>query len=194
MNYDLIVKTCCKLADFNNQLLGFLHRLDGNKLIRPMEIDATGKDVRAGETLERQLRSVGTATDGFYLGGNAALLHGFQDEVDDVHLWIDLLLHIIVLVADHTLHSTLAVAFVHLFGTTLDEAFAVFKLVAVVVADDVTQTGLFHIRRDAQQVVESLIGLCCLGGLVSRQHSGKLHGQTVGIEHLVFGIAWVYAH
>jgi len=154
-NDELIVKTCREFADLDNQLHGFLHGLDRQELVWTVEVDATGKDVGAGETLERQLRTVGTATDGLHLGGDAALLHGLQHEVDDMHLWVDLLLHGLVLVTDHTFHSAFAIAFVQLLGTALDEALAVLKPVTVMVADDIAQTGLFDTRRDVQQVVEA---------------------------------------
>ena len=158
-----------------------------------MEVDASCKDVGAGQTLERQLCTVRTTTDGLHLGSYAALLHGFQHEVDDVHLRVYLLLHVVVLVADNTCYGALSVTFVHLLGTVQNKALAVFKTVAVVVADDVAEASLFHTGGNAQQMIETLIALSRLWCLVGRQHGGKLHGQTVGIDHLVFGIARVYA-
>ena len=44
----LVVVSGCELADFHDYLHGFLHDLDGNKLVRPVEIDAASEDVRAG--------------------------------------------------------------------------------------------------------------------------------------------------
>jgi len=93
-----------------------------------VEVDTACEDVGAGEASEGELGSVGAAADGFDLRGNAAFLHGVEHEVDDVHLWVDLLLHVIVLVLELDGDGIVAVLSVHLVGTTADETLAVFEL------------------------------------------------------------------
>ena len=110
-----------------------------------------------------------------------------------MHLRVYLLLHVVVLVADYALHSTCTVFLVHLLGSKLHEALAVFEAAVVVVANDIRELGLFDVRRDIQQMVETLITLCGLRGLAGWQHAGKLCRQRVGIDHLSLGIARVYA-
>ena len=111
-----------------------------------------------------------------------------------MHLRVYLLLHIIILVAHHGLYRTLAIFLVHALSTLHHESLPVLKLVAVVVTYDVAHLRLLNVRRDAQQVVETLITLCRLRCLVLRQHLGKFRSQRVGIHHLTLGIAWMHAH
>ena len=93
-----------------------------------MEVDAACEDVGAGETSEGELGTVGAATDGLDLGGNTTLLHGMEHKVDDVHLGVDLLLHVIILVLQLDGDGAFAVLCVHLVGTAADEALAVFEV------------------------------------------------------------------
>ena len=117
-----------------------------------------------------------------------------QHQVDDVHLGINLLLHIVILILHLSDDGTFTVSLIHLFCTSLDETFAVFKALTVMVADDIVQFGLFNVTLDTQQMVESLIAFCRLRTLVGRQQLGKLRSQHIGVHHLVFCIAWVYAY
>ena len=117
-----------------------------------------------------------------------------EHEVDDVHLWVDLLFHVVILVLHLADDRPLAVLLIHQFCTLLDKALAVFKAFAVVVADDVAQLRPLYVRLDAEQVVKPLIAFCRLWGLIFRQHSCKLYGQQVGIHHLSLRIAWMHAH
>jgi len=55
-------------ADFYDNGTGFLHRGDGEKLVRPVEVEAAGKNVGAGKSLEGELGTVCAAADGTYGG------------------------------------------------------------------------------------------------------------------------------
>ena len=55
---------CREFADFYDYAHGLLHRLHGNELIRAVEVYAAGKNVGAGQALERELGSVGAAAYG----------------------------------------------------------------------------------------------------------------------------------
>ena len=79
-----------------------------------MEVDATSKDVWTRKTLEAELRTICTATDRLYARWNTTLLHGTEHDVDDMHVWIYLLLHVVVLVVDFCRNSSLAVLLVQL--------------------------------------------------------------------------------
>ena len=81
---------------------------------------------------------------------------------------------------------------VHPVGTALDESFAVFEDISVVVADDITHLSLLDVRLDAQQVIESLIAFRRLRCLVLGQHLGKLSSEGVGVHHLSLRITWMH--
>ena len=117
-----------------------------------------------------------------------------QHEVDDVHLGVNLLLHVVVLVGDFTADRSFTVFLVHLLGTLLNRALAVFEAVTVVVADDVVQLGVLHVSLHARQVVEALIALGLLRCLFCRKHRHKLSCQATGVHHLTLGIARMHAY
>ena len=102
-----------------------------------MEVDTSCKDVRAGETLEGQLRTVGSATDGLYLGSHTAILHRVQYNIYHVHLRINLFLHVIVLILHLCSYCTFTVLLIHLHDAFLNQSLAVFKLAAVMVTYDI---------------------------------------------------------
>ena len=159
-----------------------------------MEVDASGKDVGAGQTLETQLGTVGTSTYRLYLRTNTTFLHSLQYDVYHMHVRLYPLLHVVVLVLDFALHRTLTVFLVHLLCTFSHQSLACLKLVAVVVADDVGELCLFGIGVHSKQVEESLVSLGCLGSLVGRKHRCQFHSKSVGIDHLTLGISWVHTH
>ena len=101
----LVVVFFCDFRYLHDGLHYLLHYLDAHKLVRAVEVDTAGEDVRTRQTLEAQLGSVDTAADRFYAGWNAALLHRSEHDVDDVHVRINLLLHVIVLVVDNRLYG-----------------------------------------------------------------------------------------
>ena len=116
-----------------------------------MEVDTAGEDVRTRQTLEAQLGSVGTAADRFYARWNSALLHRSEHDVDDVHVRINLLLHVIVLVVDNRLYGSVAILLVHLVHAVLDEILAVFK---TVVYTDSPEAFKYYRFTDAQSPEE----------------------------------------
>ena len=103
-----------------------------------------------------------------------------QHQVDDVHLRINLLLHVIVLILQLSNDSTFTIGLVHLFCTFQNEALTIFKAFAIVIADDITQFGQFYVTLDTQQMIESLITLCGLWTFVGRQQLCKLRRQHIG--------------
>jgi hypothetical protein len=52
LDYILIVVACCQFADFDNDLHGFFHRLDTDKLVGTVEIDTASENVGTGKTFE----------------------------------------------------------------------------------------------------------------------------------------------
>ena len=69
----LVVKFFCDFRYLHDGLHYLLHYLDAHKLVRAVEVDTAGEDVRTRQTLEAQLGSVGTAADRLYTRWNAAL-------------------------------------------------------------------------------------------------------------------------
>ena len=117
-----------------------------------------------------------------------------QHQVDDVHLGINLLLHVIVLVVDIGCECAFTIFLVHLLDKGQHQTFALLELRAVVVADDIRQFGLFATTLHTRQVIEALIALGGLWTLVGRQQSHEFGSQQRCVHHLTLGIAWVYAH
>ena len=127
-----VVKSGCEFANLNYHLHGFFHYLYAHKLVWPVEIHSSGKDVGAGQTFETLLWAVGAASDWLHLWGHSSFLHGSQHEIYNMHVGINFLLHVIILVIDISGHGALAVFLVHLLGACHDKRFAVFKSVSVV--------------------------------------------------------------
>ena len=89
---------CHDFGNLDDGHHGLLHGAYGDELVAAMEVDATGKDVGAGESLEGELCTVGTATDGLDLGFYVGLAHGLASDVDDIHHGLYHLAHVLVLV------------------------------------------------------------------------------------------------
>ena len=86
-----LIKFFCDFRYLHDGLHYLLHYLDAHKLVRAVEVDTAGEDVRTRQTLEAQLGSVGTAADRLYTRRNAALLHRSEHDVDDVLILEDIL-------------------------------------------------------------------------------------------------------
>ena len=97
-----------------------------------MEIDSPCEDIRTGKPLKRQLCPISTSTNGFHFGSHPTVLHGVQHDVDDMHIRVYLLLHVIILILHLSRDSILTVLLLHLVHTLLDERLAVFEALAVV--------------------------------------------------------------
>ena len=132
----------CQLTNLDNNLHGLLHNLNAHELVRTMKVATTGEDIWTRQSLERKLCTVCAATDGLHLRSDTTLLHCLEHNVDDVHVGVDLLLHVVVLVLELYRNSTLTPLLVHLLDAVLDEVLAILKTVAVVVAYDVRECGL----------------------------------------------------
>lgn len=102
-----------------------------------MEVHATCEYVRAWQSFERQLCTVSAAADRFHAWRNVTFLHGVEHNVDDMHLRVNLLLHVVVLVVDIDSDSPFAIFLVQLISNFLDENLAVLKFLPVMVADDI---------------------------------------------------------
>ena len=79
----LIIKFFCDFRYLHDGLHYLLHYLDAHKLVRTVEVDTAGEDVRTRQTLEAQLGSVGTAADRLYTRWNAALLHRSEHDINE---------------------------------------------------------------------------------------------------------------
>lgn len=173
---------------FDDDLCGFFHRGDGYKFVSAMEVEASGEYIGAGQSLERELCSVGASSDGLYFGCDAGIFHGLDGYVDDVHHWLDFLAHIIVLILDFD--GGAAGKFVVDLACEVFELFlAALETVAVVVADDVGEYSLLDGAFDGYEMIEALVAFGVLGSLPAREHDDKLVGHAYRVEHLVLGVA-----
>ena len=111
-----------------------------------------------------------------------------------MHLRVNLLLHVVILVADLDADRSLTVFRIHLFSYAFDETLAVLEFLAVVVTDDIRQSGLFCLCLHAREVIETLIAFRRLRRLVGRHHTDKFRCQQTGVQHLSLGISRVNAH
>ena len=71
-----------------------------------MEIDTTGKDIGTRQPFERELCTVCTTTNGFYLGLYIDIAHSLRHEVDDVNNRFYFLAHVVVLVFNIYFYAT----------------------------------------------------------------------------------------
>ena len=155
-----------------------------------MEIVAAREDVGAGETLERKVGSVGAATNGLHHRFHAHGLHGLLGQCHHVEDGLHLFAHIIILVFKFA-GDTFAVFSIQVAGDVLHELLLLFKFGTVVVADDVGETGVLHCAFHVNEQVEAFVILGVLGLLGFRQHAVELHGNQLGVHHLIFRIAGV---
>ena len=58
-NRVLVVERTGYLANLHDDIHGFVHHLDRDKLVGAMEVHATGKDIGTGQSTEAQLCTVG---------------------------------------------------------------------------------------------------------------------------------------
>ena len=107
---------------------------------------------------------------------------------------LHLLTHVIVLVVDLGRECAFAIVTVHGFDLGGNEALTGLKLLAVVVADDIAQTGLLRRGLHGGQMIESLVTLSCLGTLLGRHAQCELGSEQGGIDHLALSRAWMHAH
>ena len=99
-------------ADVHDRHHRFFHALDGEELVRTVEIESASEDVGAGESAEGELGAVGAAADGADGGGHAGLGDGLAGDVDDVHLGLNHLTHVVVLIFQFECSGTLSVLLV----------------------------------------------------------------------------------
>lgn len=181
-------------TDIDDDIHSFLHRLYADKLVWTMEVDAAGEDIRTRKSTEAELGAISAATNRLHLWSDTTFLHGPEHYVDDVHLWLNLLLHIIVLVFDLYRRCAVAIFLVDLVNTFGYKTFTCLEALTVVVADDIAERGEFGVGVHTDEMEEALIALGSLWCLVGRQHGSEFYSKTVGIDHLSLGISWMYAH
>ena len=160
----------------------------------PVEVDAAGTQIGAGETHIAEPGAVGTAPDGYLQGRNPHRFHGGPGPMDQVHMGLDLLPHIVIGILQLQLHRAGAVFGVEVVGNAGQAGLAVLKLGPVVVPDDIGEGGGCLVAGHLAQVVEALVALGVGRGLGGRQQIDQLHGHENGALHLVFGRAGVDVH
>ena len=156
-----------------------------------MEVEAAGEDVGAREAHEGQAGAVGAAADGLDSGLDPGHLHGLDGRVDDVHVRLHHLAHIIILVFHLEPDRARAVLGVDEFGGLGHHLLAGLELGAVVVADDVGDVGFLDGSLEGNQVEEALVALGVLRAGERRQQAVELRRDVDGVAHLALGVAGV---
>ena len=156
-----------------------------------VEVEASGEDVGAWESLEGELGSVGASSYGDYGAVSAGLGDGSLGDVDDVGLVLQLFEHVVVGVAELDGGGGGAVLLVDALAEVEYDVFAHLEHLAVVVAYDVGEGGLFDASSYVVEVVEAFVAGGELGDFVFGHHLGELGGDEGGVDHLVFGVAGV---
>ena len=133
--------------------------------MRSVEVQATSKDVGAGESHERKLSSVCATANGFDFGSHLRHFHGFFRNVDDVHHGFHLLTHIIISIAEGELKSIVAIFGIHALHQSAEHRLAGFKTLAVVVANDEAQLRALHRSGEVGEVEETFVACGVFGGL-----------------------------
>ena len=157
-----------------------------------MEVEPAGKDVGAGQALEREVGAVGAAADGLDLGFDAGHLHGFHRFVDDVVVRLHLLPHVVVLVPHFQGGRARAVLHIDEIHHLRHQFFLGLELGAVVVADDVGEVGVFHRTLEGDDVEEALVAFRVFRTLLYGQQTVKLLPDQDGVAHLSLGASRVY--
>ena len=133
-----------------------------------VEVETSGKDVGAGETLEAELGTVCATSNGHYVAEATSLFDGAFGDVCNLGLVLQLAQHIIILVLHFCGHCVLSVFGVQLLGYLGHHLLALLELAAVVVANDVTEPSLFHTATHARQMEEPFVSFCCFRPFIRR--------------------------
>ena len=141
-------------TDIDDDIHSFLHRLYADKLVWTMEVDAAGEDIRTRKSTEAELGAISAATNRLHLWSDTTFLHGPEHYVDDVHLWLNLLLHIIVLVFDLYRRCAVAIFLVDLVNTFGYKTFTCLEALTVVVADDIAERGEFGMAQNLEDALD----------------------------------------
>ena len=76
-----------------------------------------------------------------------------------MHYRVDLLTHIIILIFDHEIYCSLAILRIDFFAGLDDEFFAIFKLLAIVIANDISERSFLYAAFHPDKVEEALIAV-----------------------------------
>jgi len=173
--------------DLYQHLHAKLHILNRDKLEATVEVFAAGTEVGAGQALIAQAGAVRAATDGNFVGIHAYGSHGFLGTFNHIHDGLNALFHVEIAVHQSQLQSAFTVLLVDVFCSGNHDSLLLLKPYHVMVADDVAQGGLLYNTFHGGQVNEPFITGGMLRLLCGRQQTLELHGDVLGVHHLVLG-------
>ena len=182
---------CHDFGQTCNHLSSLAEARHRQELILAMEILATREDVRSWQPHEREAAAIGSATDGGDLALDTAIRHGLTGEINDMHHGLNLLAHVIVLVADCQGNRALAILRIEFINEMRQLLLAILKAVAAEVTYDVLQGRLLHRAVHMSQVEETVVALSVLGSLEARQIADELARHAHRVTHFVVGRARV---
>ena len=178
-------------ANFYDSALSGFHGLNRNVFVSAVEVHAAGEDVRTRKAFERELSAVGAAANGLHFRLDAGIFHRLLGDIDNEHYRFDFFTHIVVLVVNFNACAT-GEFVIDFAGEVFEFFFAALEAVAVVIADDVGESGGFYRSVDADEVIEALISFGVFGCFPTGKHYCKLVGNANRVEHLVLSVARVH--
>ena len=187
----LLVEVGIEADDVEQNLGGLVHPLGGGALEDPVEIEAAGAQVGAGQALPAQDSAVGAAADRDFLGVQTGHPNGGAGGLHQMEMGLDLLDHIAVAVLDLDGDGARAVTAVEPCGNLEQLALFVLQTGGVVVPQDIAQLGLVDIAVHLAQVIEALAALGGLGTGHQGESHMELHGHVGGVNHGILGAAGV---
>ena len=144
-----------KLKDLSEKVGDLIHILDAHVLKSGVEISSAGAKVGTGQTHKGESCSIRTASDRHYNGLYVKRAHSILCSLENEHVVLYLLTHIVVAVLQGQLQGSLAILPVQILGSSHHYGFLPLELGTVMVTDDVAQGGLLHAAIEVARRPES---------------------------------------
>ena len=162
-----------------------------DKLTYGVGVISAGSNVRAWQSAEGELGTIGTTTSSNWLRLNTNLTICLKRIINQELVAVELLGHIAILLVNLDTDGILAIALVQERGDILQDLLAVGKDLSVVVADDVAKLDLGRRALDGDWVVEALVALGVLRALEGGDHLLELGSHGNCVDHDILGAAGV---
>ena len=179
----------CPFGDFDDRFAGFDQGRNGQIFIAPVEIGATGEQIRARQATERELGPISTAADRCDLRRNTHCFHGFFSQIDDIHVAVfDFFQHIIVDIVRRDDDCPVAIFFIEEICHLLQQGLAPFKMLTVVIADEHVHRTSFDVALQFIDVEKAFMTFRIFRLFSSRQELLPFCGHGQGVDHLPLGV------
>ena len=152
-----------------------------------MVVFATGTEIGTGQTHVAQPGTISATTDRNCHRIHTHSLHGIHRPLHNIHMGFDLPAHIIVAIPQGQLHRTLSILGIEECRCGFHSRFLLQEFFHIVVPNDIPQHRLLHFAGHIRQMNKSLVALRTFRALMNRQQTVELHGNELGIDHLILG-------